>query len=457
MERTGIKKQDPNHLGFGRLLAWKSSDVSQGWVSILMLNFLSMYASDMLGVNIGVVGSLLMFSKIVDAITDLLAGWLVDNTHTRWGKGRPYELCIVGMTVCTVLLFSASPKWSMVIKCVWIFLMYTLIFSIFSTLRAAGGIPYTIRHFSNNRILIEKMSSFGGIIVIMGSLIVSASFPVLVSTFADSASGWQLCVLIVMIPATIIGLLRFFICKEDPAVEETESNKPLKIKEVLKMFRKNKYVWVYALIMLCYNILTNLAVGSYFFKWVIGDIAMMGVTSLFGVVLLPLMFFFPKIIEKVGSMCKMIAAFCVVSIVGYLICFLSGDFVPGVLIGFLLGQFASLPLTYYGILFIMNVCTYNEMIGLQRMEASSNSMSNFMSKIGAALGSWITGLLLMSAGYVSAEGVTSQPASALLMIRVDYALIPAIMFAIILVCCLAFSKLEVRAREWEKSKENAAQ
>ncbi len=43
MERTGIKKQDPNHLGFGRLLAWKSSDVSQGWVSILMLNFLSMY------------------------------------------------------------------------------------------------------------------------------------------------------------------------------------------------------------------------------------------------------------------------------------------------------------------------------------------------------------------------------------------------------------------------------
>lgn len=457
MERTGIKKQNPNHLGFGRLLAWKSSDVSQGWVSILMLNFLSMYASDMLGVNIGVVGSLLMFSKIVDAITDLLAGWLVDNTHTRWGKGRPYELCIVGMTVCTVLLFSASPKWSMAIKCVWISLMYTLTFSIFSTLRAAGGIPYTIRHFSNNRILIEKMSSLGGIIVIMGSLIVSASFPVLVSTFADSAAGWQLCVLIVMIPATIIGLLRFFICKEDPAVEETESNEPLKIKEVLKMFRKNKYVWVYALIMLCYNILTNLAVGSYFFKWVIGDTAMMGVTSLFGVVLLPLMFFFPKIIEKVGSMCKMIAGFCVVSIVGYLICFLSGDFVPGVLIGFLLGQFASLPLTYYGILFIMNVCTYNEMIGLQRMEASSNSMSNFMSKIGAALGSWITGLLLMSAGYVSAEGVTSQPASALLMIRVDYALIPAIMFAIILVCCLAFSKLEVRVREWEKSKENAAQ
>lgn len=457
MEKTGIKKHHQNHLGVGRLLAWKSSDISQGWVSILMLNFLSMYASDTLGVNIGIVGSLLMFSKIVDAITDLLAGWLVDNTHTRWGKGRPYELCIVGMTVCTVLLFSASPEWSMVVKCVWIFLMYTLTFSIFSTLRAAGGTPYTIRHFSNNRILIEKMSSYGGIIVIMGSLIVSAGFPVLVSKFANSASGWQLCTIIVMIPATVIGLLRFFLCKEDPSIEESESNEPLKIKEILRMFSKNKYVWIYALIMLCYNILTNLAVGSYFYKWVIGDTAMMGVTSLFSVILLPLMFFFPKIIEKVGSMGKMIAGFCVISIVGYLICFFSGDFVPGVLIGFMLGQFATLPLSYYGILFIMNVCTYNEMIGLQRMEASSNSMGNFMSKIGAALGSWITGLLLMSAGYVSAEGVASQPASAILMIRVDYTLIPALMFAIILVCCLAFSKLEVRVREWEKAKENVAQ
>lgn len=39
-----------------------------------MLNFLSIYASDTLGVNIGVVGTLLLASKIVDGFTDIFPG-----------------------------------------------------------------------------------------------------------------------------------------------------------------------------------------------------------------------------------------------------------------------------------------------------------------------------------------------------------------------------------------------
>ena len=39
------KAKDPNHLSFGRLMAWKSSDISAGWVNVIMLNYLSLYAS----------------------------------------------------------------------------------------------------------------------------------------------------------------------------------------------------------------------------------------------------------------------------------------------------------------------------------------------------------------------------------------------------------------------------
>ena len=42
--------------------------------------------------------------------------------------------------------------------------MYTLVFSIFTTLRGAANTPYTIRHFSNNPILIRKVASYGGVI-----------------------------------------------------------------------------------------------------------------------------------------------------------------------------------------------------------------------------------------------------------------------------------------------------
>lgn len=442
-----VKKADK--LGFGRLMLWKSSDVSAAWINVITLNYLTIYASDTLGLNVGIVGTLLLVSKIVDAFTDILAGWLVDNTHTKWGKARPYEICIIGMTVCSVLLFAGRPEWSNGVKFAWIFFMYTLVFSVFSTLRGAAGNPYTIRHFSNNPILIRKVASYGSIITMAASMVMNVVFPILMGRIATTASGWTAAVAIVMIPAALIGVLRFIFCKEDPAVDAESKQEKIRFHEIITLFKRNKYVWYFAIIMLCYNIITNLSVGSYYFKWVVGNIEMAGSLSVVSVVLLPLMFFFPTIMKKIGSMGKMIAAFCIIGIAGYLICFFSGSFLPGVLIGYVMGQFATLPLAYYGVLFIMNICTYNEMLGMPRMDGSSGILSNFASKTGAALGSWITGILLMLAGYISAENATSQPASALIMIRADFALVPAILLVVIALCCLAFSKLEKKAEAFE--------
>ena len=446
--------QDPNRLGFGRLLAFKSSDISAAWINVIMLNFLSIYASDTLGINVATIGTLLLASKIVDAFTDIFAGWLVDNTHTRWGTGRTYEPAIIGMTICTVLLFAAKPEWTTTAKCAWIFMMYTFTFSIFSTLRAAGANPYTIRHFSNNPVLLKKVASYGGIITMFGSIIVSTAFPVLMAKVATTAAGWTRAVLIVMIPATLIGLLRFLICKEDPKVGAGEEHVKVNLKEIFTLFKKNKYVWLFAAIMLSYNIITNLAVNTYYFKYIVGNTAQMGLLSIFGIVLLPLMLTFPAIMKKIGTMGKMIAIFCAIGIVGYVICFFSKGFVPGVLAGYLLGTLATLPIAYYGVLFIMNICNYNEMIGLPRMEGSSSILSNFATKFGAAIGAYVTGLLLSLGGYISTSGeeVVAQPASALFMIRFDFALIPAILLVVIALCCLAFSRLEPKAEAFENEK-----
>lgn len=449
------KVRNPDKLGFGRLMAWKSSDISAAWVNLIVLNYLSIYASDTLGINIAVVGSLLFASKILDAFTDIFAGWLVDNTHSKLGKGRPYELCIIGQTICTVLLFAGNPAWSNVVKCVWIFCMYSLTFSLFATFRNAALNPYTIRFLSNNPVLMRKMASYGGIVTMAASMIMSIAFPMLMGRIATSAAGWTALIAVIMAAATLIGLLRFFLCKEDPAVDASSKQEPIRLQEIFLLFRRNKYVWYYAIIMLSYNIITNLAVGSYYFKWIVGSMDAMGIMSIFSIVLLPLMTLFPAIMKKIGSMGKMIFAFCCIGVVGYVIAFFSGAFLPGVYTGYALGTFATLPLAYYGILFIMNICNYNEMIGLPRMDGSSGILANFASKLGASLGSWITGMLLMLAGYVSAEGVTEQPASALMMIRADFSLVPAILLVVIGLCALAFAKLEPRAAAFEAQKKQA--
>lgn len=448
------KKED--HLGVGRLLAFKSSDISAAWVNVIVLNYLSIYASDTLGVSTLRIGTLLLLSKVLDAVTDIFAGFLVDRTKTRFGRGRTYEPAIIGMTICTLLLFSCRPEWSEAVKCAWIFCMYSLVFAVFSTLRLAALSPYTIAHFSNNSALIKKVASYGGIVTMAGSIIVSVGFPMVMKRIATSASGWTRAVLIVMVPATLIGMLRFFFCKEDPSVDTYKSTEPLHVKDVLNLVSKNRYVWLYALITLSYNLTTNLACGSYYFTYIVGDLDKLGILSVFGIILLPLMLTFPAIMKKLGSMGKMLALFCLIGIAGYIIVFFSGASAVGVYIGYMLATLAGLPVAYYGILFVMNICNYNERIGLRRMEASSSALANFCSKLGAALGSYVTGLVLFIGGYISSSDAV-QPESALMAIRFDYAVVPIVFMVVIAVCALAFGKLERENAEYARLKKESGE
>ena len=120
----------------------------------------------------------------------------------------------------------------------------------------------------------------------------------------------------------------------------------------------------------------------------------------------------------------------------------------------IIGNLATLPVAYYGVLFIMNICNYNEMIGMQRMEGSSNILANFATKTGAALGAYLTGILLSIGGFISTTDLSAvtQPESALTMIRFDYAIIPAIFLGVIALCAVAFSKLEPQTEAFENEK-----
>ena len=447
--------QNPNRLGFGRLMAFKSSDIAAAWINVIVLNRLSFYASTALGVDVTTIGILLMASKIVDAFTDIFAGVLVDNTNTKWGKGRPYDLAIIGMTLCTILLFSASPSWSNFAKCAWIFMMYTFVFSIFSTLRQAAGSVYTIRHFSNNPVLLKKVASYGGIITMGASMIVSVVFPILMARIATSAAGWTRAVAVIMVPASLIGILRFLLCKEDPAVGAEEKSERVNLSEVLTLFKRNKYVWIYAAIMLSYNIITNLSVSSYYFHYIIGNLEAESLVGILSIVVLPIMLIFPVLMKKIGSMGKMIAAFAVLGIVGYIMMFFFGHYVGVTYAALIIGNLAGLPVAYYGVLFIMHICNYNEMLGMRRMEASSGILGNFASKAGASLGSLVTGLVLALGGFISTTDLagTVQPESALTMIRFDYAIIPAVFMFVIMICALAFAKLEPQTEAFENEKQ----
>lgn len=437
-EKTEKDKKD--RLPVGKFFLWKSRDVSLAAMNTIILGYLTIYCTNALGMKAALVGTLLLISKIFDGITDLFAGYLVDNTHTRWGKARPYELSIIGVWVTTVLLFMASPDWSDVVKAAWVFSMYTLLFSVFNTLLNANQTPYMIRAFSNNRILITKTSSFGGIVSMLGGMIVSVSFPILMGKLATSAAGWRSLILIFAVPCVLIGILRFIFVKEDPAIDAGSSNK-VSLKEILTMLRKNKYCWIYAGIMGLYQTIVGFGAGSYYFTYIVGDVSKLGLVSVLSVVLLPVMFIFPTMMRKM-SVAKLFVIFSAISVIGYVIVFIGGGNFPVVMAGLLLATLLNLPLGYLGALVVMQLATYNEYMGLPRMEGSSGVVSGFASKVGGGLGAGLCGILLGASGFISSTtGTVAQPETALFMIRALYSIIPAVGSVLIVILSVMLGKL----------------
>ena len=436
------KKADrADRVPFGKLLAWQTRPISLGAVTII-IGYLSMYCTDTLGMPAALVGTILLASKVFDGVTDLFAGWLIDNTNTRWGKARPYELSILGVWICTWALFATPYEWSITAKSIWIFIMYTLIFSIFSTLLNAAETPYIIRAFGDP-IAITKVSAYGGILITIGCMVVSVSFPIMVARAGTSVSGWRQMMFMYAVPLALIGLLRMFFVKEDKA-PDADKEERVTVKSILAVLKKNKYVGMLGIACACPQLVTGMAAATYYFKVVVGDIGKFSSIQICSMLVLFVMLVFPALMKKFSGM-QLVGMGAAVGIVGYIINFFAGSNMVLLVIGFLLAGISALPTSYMRAPINLQLAEYNESLSLPRMESTMGSAVNFVCKIGQGLGSFIIGVLLSAASYDGQLAV--QPDSAVLMIRLLYSFIPVVFMIIMLLCTKGFMPLDRMSKQ----------
>lgn len=429
-------------VSLGKILAWNTRPLALGAVTII-IGYLSMYCTDRLGMPAVMVGTLLMASKIFDGVTDLFAGWIVDNTNTRWGKGRPYEFGLIGAWICLYGLFATGVEWSMTMKCVWIFVLYTLIFSVFSTLLNASETPYMIRAFGSS-MAITKVASYGGIFISIGCMAVSITFPMLVGTMGATAAGWRKIMMIYAVPLVLIGMLRFIFIKEKYIEKEDENRERLKVKDIFIALKSNKYIWFFAIAVMIPQVIAGMAAGTYYFSTVVGDISKYSTIQMFSMVSLVALFLVPALSKKLLPM-QLVMWSAVLGIIGCIINFIAGVSMPLLVVGFLLTGLASMPGSYLKSPIVMQLADYNETNGMKRMEATIASAANFFNKIGAAMGSFILGLVLQAGGYNGT--LASQPDSAVTAVRIAYSVVPAVFLIICIVCCLAYRPLNKMTKE----------
>lgn len=179
-------------------ILWSTKGIGINVPNTLIVTYLSFYATDVLGMKATLVATILLLTKLFDGVTDLISGFIVDNTHTKLGKGRPYDICIAFIGLFTILLFSA-PKSGTTVQVIWLSVMYILLQAVFVTLLNTADSVYLLRAFPEEK---ERNTTFS-ISTIFGQIVsitIGVILPVMIATAGINHAAWTKVVLLVTVP-----------------------------------------------------------------------------------------------------------------------------------------------------------------------------------------------------------------------------------------------------------------
>ena len=449
------KKNPDNRVGLGRLLLWQSSPVSVTVATLLVDSWIIFYCTDMLHLNAAIVGTIFAASKIIDGFTDFAAGYIVDRTNTKWGKGRPYEAFMLLLWVATWLLYSVPQGLSTTAKYVWLFVMYAFCKSICMTFLNANNVVYMVRAFKT-REQHAKVTAYGAFFSMAAGFAFNILFPMVMTSMAKDAAGWSRLVFMMGIPLTAVGLLRIiFIPEQYNNDSDVSAADQLSLKDAITVFRTNKNAVIVAIILVITNIASGLGVATYYWKYIVGNTALMGIASASTVLGLPIAFVLPVMRRKMGqkNMCQ--AGF-LVQLLGCIFFLIAGKNILLVCIGTILWGVGAVPFTQMLNMMIVDCADYNEMVGKPRMEGTLGSVFGLTRKIGAALATLVAGILLSAVHYDTTLPLGIDNPAALLMIRMMMSVVPAL-FTIVEMLLMNGYHLDDLLKDWRKKQETGIQ
>ena len=157
-----MQETEKKYLKWYQKIAYGAGDLASNTSYGLVSSFVLLYLSDTMGLNTGIIGTLMLVSKFLDGISDVIFGNLIDRTKSKLGKARPWMLYAqIGVSLCLVLLFSIPGGMSETAQYAYFFAFYTALNAIFYT---ANGIAYSalsalITRNKNERVSLDQYVS----------------------------------------------------------------------------------------------------------------------------------------------------------------------------------------------------------------------------------------------------------------------------------------------------------
>lgn len=430
-----------NKMGYG------SGDIAGNVVYAFLTSFVMVYLTDTIGLASGIVGTLIALSKLFDGFTDIFFGSMIDKTHSRLGKARPWMLYgYIGCAVTLVACFAIPTGLGKTAQYAWFFIAYTFLNGVFYT---ANNIAYSaltslVTKNSKERV---QMGSYRFIFAFSTSLLIQAITVGFVEKCGGDAAAWRLVAIIYAAIGLIVNTISALSVKELPEEELNEGEQAGEAEkyglvQAFKLLVKNKfYLMICGTYILQQLYSAMIGAGIYYMTWVLKN------KNLFGqfawadnIPLIIALIFTPTLVGKWNGMYKLNVRGYMLATVGRALVVVAGYMgsVPLMILFTAVAALGQGPWQGDMNAVIASCSEYTYLTQGKHVDGTMYSCTSLGIKIGGGIGTAVVGWLLEFSGYVGTNA--TQPQSALSMMQFIYLWLP---FVFDLLITIVLSQMNV--------------
>ncbi|NLO09489.1 MAG: MFS transporter [Clostridiales bacterium] len=366
--------------------------------------------------------------RIFDAVNDPIMGLLVDNTHSRFGKFKPWIVIggILGGILTVLLFFDFGLTGAAYVT------MFVIIYLLWDLTYGANDIAYwsMLPSLTLNQKEREKTGSFARICANVGLFVTVVAIIPVTNALGGDTRAWKIVVSAIVLITWAFLCFTVFGVKEDRSIHVKEESTSLK--EMFRVLVKNDQLLYTAISMALFMIgyVTTTAFGTYYFKYAFKDENMYSVfAAILGVSQLAALSVFPLFSKKFSR--KSLYAFStVLVVVGYLIFFLAPMKMIYIGIAGILLFIGEAFIQLLMLMFLTDTVEYGQWKLGSRNESITFSVQPFINKIGGAIANGIVGVTLILSGINAAETPDDVTDSGLLMMKAAMLILPLIFIVI---------------------------
>jgi GPH family glycoside/pentoside/hexuronide:cation symporter len=447
MTTASVDKMDPKgKLSWLERISYGLGDYGCNLVYSAISAFLLVYYTECVGMKAGVAASVMAVSKFFDGISDLIMGRIVDRTHTKWGKARPWIIrAAIPLAICNVLMYSMPENLGGGMQTAYAFITYNLVSTVFYTML---NVPYASLQglMTVNQYERGILGNIRMLLATFGTMTVNTVVPILTGAFGGNSSrhAWTMTMIILMIVFILINCMTFFFCRErvvDETAQQKNETDPAKKKEpsvwaCLKSLFVNRY-WVLMIIFLfaLYFMMSTFFGGNYYFAQYVLDAesSYSLLANALSIAQMAIMFVTPILMLKMKKRVIGIVGMAT-SGLGFILTAMAGKNVTIVVVANVIKGigFGCSGAVMWGML--QDAITYGQWLTGVQAIGMGNSASSFTMKIGSGLGTAALGWILGAGNFDKNPGGAASIAA----INTSVIWIPLIVCVISIICMVLF-------------------